>query len=367
MQERNATFNHAAASTQEFEIKLVPGEANAKVPEENRLKIVRTDRELEMNSVDARLRDLGATLVKLPDGVSESELERELIDADLLLMCYTKVSRVVIEKAQRLKAIIKYGVGIDAIDIVAARVRGIPVVNIPYYAEETVAEGAFALMLGLAKRFKPIQNAMQCDGWAWPESRYLANDIAGKTLGLVGVGRIGSNMARMASAFRMRVLGYDPHATHLPVERFEHLDDMLAECDFVSIHCVLNDDTRGLIGEAEFARMKPGAYLINVSRGEIVNETALLHALQSKKIAGAALDVYGQEPLTKDGHPLSALYAMDNVLVWPHLTFYTQEAMRRLEDETMARCMEAIEGRPLTVQSHDSRLRAQKTGVKFEP
>jgi phosphoglycerate dehydrogenase-like enzyme len=117
---------------------------------ERRLKIVRTDRELEMNSVDARLRDLGATLVKLPDGVAESELERELIDADLLLMCYTKVSRAVIEKAQRLKAIIKYGVGIDAIDIVAARERGIPVVNIPYYAEETVAEGAFSLMLGLA-------------------------------------------------------------------------------------------------------------------------------------------------------------------------------------------------------------------------
>ena len=142
---------------------------------------------------------------------------------------------------------------------------------------------------------------------------------------------------------------------------------MLAECDFVSIHCVLNEGTRGLIGEAEFARMKPGAYLINVSRGEIVNETALLHALQTKKIAGAALDVYGQEPLAKDGHPLSALYAMDNVLVWPHLTFYTQEAMQRLEDETMARCMEAIEGRPLTVQSHDPRLRAQTIGVKFEP
>jgi len=314
---------------------------------ERRLKIVRTDRELEMNSVDARLRDLGATLVKLPDGVAESELERELIDADLLLMCYTKVSRTVIEKAQRLKAIIKYGVGIDAIDIVAARERGIPVVNIPYYAEETVAEGAFSLMLGLAKRFKPIQNAMQHDGWAWPESRYLANDLAGKTLGLVGVGRIGSNMARMASAFRMRVLGYDPHSHGFPAERFEHLKDMLAECDFVSIHCVLNEDTRGLIG--------------------IVNETALLHALQTKKIAGAALDVYGQEPLAKDGHPLSALYAMDNVLVWPHLTFYTQEAMRRLEDETMARCMEAIEGRPLTVQSHDPRLRTQTIGVKFEP
>ena len=174
-------------------------------------------------------------------------------------------------------------------------------------------------------------------------------------------------MARMANAFRMRVLAYDPFATTMPAERFEDLGEMLQECDFVSVHCVLNDSTRGLIGEAELSRMKPSAFLINVSRGEIINELALLQALQAKQIAGAALDVYGQEPLAKEGHPLSALYSMDNVIVWPHMTFYTREAMQRLEDETLARCMEAIEGRPLTVQSHDPRLRAQTIGVKFEP
>ncbi len=330
------------------------------------MKIVRTDRELEMFVVDARLREMGATLVKLPDGVSEQTLIQEIADADLLLMCYTKISRKVIESAPRLKAIIKYGVGIDAIDLVAARERGIPVVNIPDYAEETVAEGAFALMIGLAKQFKPIQNAMQQTGWVWPEPKWLANDLAGKTLGLVGVGRIGSSMARMANAFRMRVLAYDPFATSMPAERFDDLGKMLQECDFVSIHCVLNDNTRGLIGEAELSRMRPCAFLINVSRGEIVNELALLQALQTKQIAGAALDVYGQEPLAKEGHPLSALYAMDNVIVWPHMTFYTREAMQRLEDETLARCMEAIEGRPLWVKSNDPRLRAQTTGVAFE-
>ena len=320
-----------------------------------------------MPLVDTRLRELGASLVTLPDGVAEAELSRELADADLLLMCYTKISRTVIENAPRLKAIIKYGVGIDAIDIDAARERGIPVVNIPDYAEETVAEGAFALMMGLAKRFKTIQHTMQQEGWAWPESRWLANDLAGKTIGLVGVGRIGTSMARMAGAFRMRVLGFDPPAATIPVERCDELGDMLERCDFVSVHCVLNENTRGLIGDAEFSRMKPSAYLINVSRGEIVNEMALLRALQTNRIAGAALDVYGQEPLTKNGHPLSALYAMDNVLVWPHLTFYTQEAMQRLEEETLARCMEALKGRPLTVKSNDPRLRAQTEGVIFEP
>ncbi len=139
-------------------------------------KIVRTDRELEMTLVDARLREMGAELVVLPDGVSEATLAREVADADLLLMCYARIGRAVIDRATRLRAIIKYGVGIDAIDIDAARERGIPVVNVPDYAEETVAEGAFALVMALAKRFKPIQHVMQQDGWAWPEARWLAND-----------------------------------------------------------------------------------------------------------------------------------------------------------------------------------------------
>lgn len=318
-----------------------------------------------MPRVDARLRELGAQVVTLPETVTEDALAARVADADLLLMCYTRITSKVIAGAAKLKGIVKYGVGIDAIDIAAARARGIPVVNIPEYAEETVAEGAFALMMGLAKRFKPIHGAMMQEGWAWPERRYLAHDLSGKTLGLIGVGRIGSNLARMAGGFRMRVLGYDPHVAEMPVERCASLAEMLPQCDFVSIHCVLNDETRGMVGSREFAVMKPTACFINVSRGGIVDEAALLAALQEKRIAGAALDVYGAEPLTKTGHPLSALYALENVLVWPHLTFYTHEAMRRLEDETLERCMEMLEGRPVTVKSRDPRLRAQEKGVRF--
>ena len=140
---------------------------------------------------------------------------------------------------------------------------------------------------------------------------------------------------------------------------------MLAQCDFVSIHCVLNDQTRHLMGAPQFARMKPSAFLINVSRGEIVDEAALLATLQAGRIAGAALDVYGQEPLSRQGHRLSALYEMENVILWPHLTFYTHEAMQRLEDETLARCFEALRGEPLSVASRDPRLRAQTRGVRF--
>jgi D-3-phosphoglycerate dehydrogenase len=324
-------------------------------------KVVRTDRELELPGVDAALRADGHELVLLPDAIPEQELIREVREAALLLMCYTPVTRRVIEGAKRLKGIVKYGVGIDAIDIDAAREREIPVVNVPEYAEETVAEGAFALMIALAKKLKKLERTMSSAGWAWPSAEWLASDLAGKTVGLVGLGRIGRSFARMAAGFRMRVLAYDPYVPGTE----KNLRAMLAECDFVSIHCVLNGETRHLIGAAELRAMKPTAYLINVSRGAIVDEAALLRVLLEKKIAGAALDVYSQEPLEPKNHPLSALYAMDNVILSPHLTFYTREAMARLEADTLERCREVLEGRAVTVRSRDPRLRAQTRGVRF--
>lgn len=335
------------------------------------MKIVRTDAELEMPRVDRRLREYGAALVLLPETTSTDELAREVRDADLLLMCYAPVPAHVIDGAQRLKGIVKYGVGIDAIDIPAAMRRGIPVVNVPEYAEDTVAEGAMALMLALARKFKPLQRQMETQGWAWPEQRWLASDLAGKTLGLVGVGRIGRSVARMAGqGFRMHVVGYDPHVdaermASAGVEKFDDLAAMLARCDLVSLHCVLNAKTRHLIGERELAAMKRSAMLVNVSRGALVDEAALVRALLQRRIAGAALDVYGDEPLSRSGHPLSPLFAMDNVIVWPHLTFYTEEAMQRLEAEALERCFEMLEGRPVLVKSHDPRLRAQRERVRF--
>lgn len=337
-----------------------------------KIKIVRTDQELECPFLDQALRDRGFELVLLPDGVDEARLARETRDADLILMCYTPVTAAIIDNAEKLKGIVKYGVGIDAIDIEAAKTRKIPVVNIPEYAEETVAEGAFTLMIALAKKLLPLTRAMQGDGWAWPEARWLGSDLAEKTVGLVGAGRIGRSMARMAGAgFRARVLGYDPDVDAATmrehgIDKADDLDTMLAACDFVSIHAVLNPRSHHLIGERELACMKPEAFLVNVSRGAIVDEVALLAALKSGRIAGAGLDVYSQEPLAKSGHPLAELYAMDNVILMPHLTFYTAEAMRRLEQETLERCNEVLEGRPLLVISQDPRLLDQPGGVVFE-
>ena len=157
--------------------------------------------------------------------------------------------------ASRLKGIVKYGVGIDAIDIEAAGRKGIPVVNIPEYAEETVAEGAVALMLALARKFKPLQREMETRRWAWPTARWMGSDLAEKTLGLVGVGRIGANVARMAGqGFRMQVLGFDPYVdagqmARSGVAKRDDLHDMLAQSDIVSVHAVLTPETRHLIGE----------------------------------------------------------------------------------------------------------------------
>ncbi len=337
------------------------------------LTVVRTDRELECPILDASLRNGGANLILLEDGISDADLIEAVQDADILLMCYTPITRRVIESASRLRGIVKYGVGIDAIDIKAAIDHNVSIANIPEYGENTVAEGAFSLLLSLSKRLIPLHQAMQDQGWLWPNANWLANDIAGKTLGIVGAGKIGRALARMAGpGFGARVLAYDPGVNGgelqgLGIEKVDDLHQMLAQCDFVSMHAVLNESSSSVIGEAEFAAMKDGVIFINVARGALVDEQALLQALNNGKVGAAGLDVFRQEPVHRDGHPLSSLYGRDNVILTPHLTFYTAEAMQRLETETLERCAELATGQALLVKSSDPRLRQQTNGVRFAP
>jgi D-3-phosphoglycerate dehydrogenase len=331
------------------------------------MKIVRTDRELETPLIDARLREWGQRLVLLSSSISEEQLCQEIADAELLLSCYTPITKKVIEAAPKLKGIVKYGVGIDAIDIPVAHARGVTVVNIPEYAEETVAEGAFALLIALARKLPQLLNKLRNDGWTWPAADWLANDIAGKTLGIVGCGKIGCSMARMAGAgFRVKVLGYDPYKSReqlsaAGIEKRDNLQEMLSECDFVSLHAVLNQETCQLMGKDEFAAMKPQVIFINTARGALVDEHALLEALKQKRIAAAGLDVFSLEPLNQQDHPLRELYRLENVILSPHLTFYTAEAMQRLEQETLERCLEIIEDRPVTILSKDPRLQTKES------
>ena len=319
--------------------------------------------EIETPLVDKKLMAWGHELVLLPDGISEAELCKEVSNCELLLMCYTPVTANVIAAAPKLKGIVKYGVGIDAIDIPAAHAQGIKVVNIPEYADETVAEGAFAMLIALAKKIPALQNEMRSKSWVWPKTEWISSDIAGKTLGIVGCGRIGSSMARMAGAgFRARIVGYDPYKSRdelaeKGIEKYDDLIQMLGECDFVSLHTVLTKETKHLISANELAAMKPTTILVNSSRGALVDELALLKALEEKQIAGAGLDVFSQEPLNQKDHPLRSLYQMENVILLPHLTFYTAEAMQRLEAETLERCLEIIENRTVTIKSTDPRLK----------
>lgn len=249
--------------------------------------------------------------------------------------------------------------------------RRIPVTNVPDYAEETVAEGAFALMIALMKKTVRIDRAVREKGWLSPTVEWRGSDLAGKTISLIGIGRIGRSMARMAGAgFHMRALGFAPSLSgdamkKVGVEKYEDLRCMLSECDVVSVHASLRPETIRLLGDAEFSAMKTSCLFINTARGAITDEGALVRALQTKQIAGAGLDVYGREPLNREDHVFRSLYDMNNVILSSHLTFYTTEAMAHLERETLAHCLEIVEGRPLRVKSADSRLRAQKYGVEF--
>ncbi len=329
------------------------------------MKIVRTDAEISTPHLDQQLVELGHELILLSDDTTEQAFHNALRDADLLLMCYRKVTEACLSNAAKLKGIVKYGVGIDAIDIAAAKARNIVVVNIPDYGAETVAEGAFTLLLALAKKLIPLDRQMHREGWAWPEPQWMGSDIAGKTVGLIGFGKIARSMARMAGdGFRAKVIAYSPHNSAeemaaAGVEKTAHLDTLMQSSDFVSVHCTLTPETRHLIGQPELRLMQPHAFLINVSRGDIVDEQALLNALKEKRIAGAGLDVYSQEPLSTTDHPLSALFEHPSVILSPHLTFYTKEAMQRLEEETILRCTEILNGQPVLIKSRDTRLSAQ--------
>src|SRR5687767_13593616 len=227
--------------------------------------------------------------------------------------------------ASELKLISRWGVGYDAIDVAAATARGIVVAYVPGLLNETVADFTFALLLAIARRIHIGHLDMTQGQWrgVW------GHDVHGKTLGILGCGRIGTAMARRATGFGMRLLSYDlcdnPEAQKLGV-KLVSLEQLLEESDFISLHAALTKENRGLIGEAQLRRMKPTAYIINTARGALIDETALAKALTENWIAGAALDAFIVEPLPAD-HPLRKA---PNVLLTPHLASFARETGERV-------------------------------------
>jgi D-3-phosphoglycerate dehydrogenase len=241
-----------------------------------------------------------------------------------------KVTRELMAAAPRLRVVGRHGVGVEAIDRVAAAERGITVVNTPYSNDESVAEQCMGMIVTLAKRLMEADRAIRAGDW---DSRYrlIGVEVQGKTLGLVGFGKIGQRLAAMAHfGFDMPILYHDilayPEAEARLGARRLAMPDVLAQSDFVSLHTPLLPETKGMINETALRLMKRSAYLINSARGPVVDQSALIRALQAGWIAGAGLDVYDPEPLPKD----SPLLKMDSVVLSPHMAAHTDEALLRM-------------------------------------
>ena len=312
--------------------------------ESSKPRLLRTDTEVRFGAQDL---DYLATIAEVVTAANWTEptLVREARDAELIVTSFfPTISARVIDAAPRLRAIVKYGVGVDNIDLDAATRRGVMVVNCPEYGSETVADHAFALLLALARKIVQINRATKESAWVWPAPEYCGVDLAGKTLGLIGFGQIGRAMARRAAGFGLEPIAYDPYVEpEIMTARGARpvaFDELIERSDFVSVHCVLTPETRGLVGAAELRRMKRDAYLVDVSRGAIIDEAALVRALTEGWIAGAAMDVFAEEPLAP-GYPLLGL---DNVILTSHLAWYTKEADARLAADCVARVTELVRG-----------------------
>lgn len=287
--------------------------------------------------------------VKLAGSTTEEGLIAEVGDVDVILVVYAKITKRIIEAARRLKGIVRYGVGVDNVDVRAATERGIYVANVPDYCTGAVAEHTFALLLALARRIVLADRTVKTASWGvWTQqpAELMGTELEGKVLGLIGMGKIGCAVARRAKAFGMRVMAYDPYlgedrARLLGVELVD-LDTLLKGSDFVSIHVPLTSETLGMIGELELRKMKRTAYLINTSRGPVVDEGALYKALREGWIAGAALDVYEKEPPDRD----NPLFKLDNVVLTPHVAWYTEEALKRLKRSVAEEAIRMLEGMP---------------------
>jgi phosphoglycerate dehydrogenase-like enzyme len=263
-----------------------------------------------------------------------------LADADAVIAALDVFDEAVFKALPKLKLVSRWGVGFDAVDLAAATRCGVLVTNTPGVLDETVADLAFALLLGIARKIHTSAASMQHGEWS-PE---WGADVHSKTLGLIGCGRIGTAVARRARAFNLRVLVFDlrpnGEALALGVE-YVGLEKLLAEADFVSLHAAVTDQSRGMIGAEQLRQMKPTAYLINTARGALVDETALAHALNKGQIAGAALDAYCAEPLTRF-HPLRTA---QNVLLTPHIASLTHENGARISDVAGKAVLELAAGR----------------------
>jgi D-3-phosphoglycerate dehydrogenase / 2-oxoglutarate reductase len=298
----------------------------------------------------AALARVPARMTALPFIATEDELIAKTRDADGLVISSAPVTRAVMSALEGLKVVARTGVGYDVIDVAAATELGVIVVNIPDIWVREVANHALALLLAWNRKIVTLDRQVHAGVWGAGVPGPYTGSLHGETVGIVGLGNIGSAFARRIAAFETTVIGCDPYVDDgrfaaLGVERVT-LEALAERADYVSVHTLLNAETRHLIGEAFFRRMKPTAILINTSRGPVVDERALAQALKDKRLAGAALDVWEQEPLAAD-HPL---LAMDNVIATPHAAYFSSPAVAQVPRRCGEEVARVLTGqRPLNV------------------
>jgi D-3-phosphoglycerate dehydrogenase len=296
-----------------------------------------------------------AQVVRPKDHSRQAYLEA-LKEVDGMVARKVQVGAEEMDRAPRMKIIARHGVGLDSVDLEEATRRGILVTNTPGANRESVAELALSFMLALARRIPQAQKAManMPKGDIGIFSALLKQysltgiDLEGKSLGIIGTGRIGSTVARKCiAAFDMKVKGYDPYVSSeimksFGVEKVERLEDMLPKIDFLTVHCPLTEETKGMVGKKELARMKKGAYVVNTARGGIVNEKALLEALNSGHIAAAALDAWEVEP----PDPKDPLLNHPHVIGTPHYAGTTEESLHRVGIAAVEEVLRVLRGEP---------------------
>ncbi len=278
-------------------------------------------------------------------GITPDDLLKVIREYDALIVRgQTRVSADVLSAAANLKVVGRAGVGVDNIDLAAANLHNITVVNSPSATTQAVAEHTLALVFSLARSIPAADGSMKSG--LWQKNQFVGVEIQGKVLGIIGVGNIGSLVAHMSQSLGMEVLGYDPLISDAEIEhrgaRPTSFQDLLSRSDFLSIHVPLTAETRGLIDGESFSTMKRGICLICTARGGIIDETALLSALESEQVAGAALDVFAKEP-----PGMSALVSHPRVIATPHIAAQTAESQARAAVDIATEVLAALQAKPL--------------------
>lgn len=264
-------------------------------------------------------------------------------DADAILVTYAKLNADLINQLTRCKAIGRFGLGVDNIDLPACKAKGIAVNYVPDYCIHEVSDHAMALLLSLIRKIPYSNRLVQAGRWEMPAVVPIRR-IQGTVLGLIGFGHIPRLVAPKAQAFGMKVIAYDPYAKaelfkNAGVESVD-LDTLLARSDYISVHAPLTPQTRGMVNAQAFAKMKKGVYIVNTARGPLIDEAALIAALDAGQVGGAALDVVAVEPLARD----SPLLGRDNVIITPHTAFYSIEALEELQSKCASDVARVLSG-----------------------